>query len=105
MTTAQHPPPPTPTTVGAASRRLRASSATLTPGRELPRPLETRRPLDLVDDVPPAVTRDRARWADCSRGAHDWTDTPSGRVCLHCPVHADQAERVRAARRALQGRP
>lgn len=77
-------------------------TATIRPGpaTTLPRPREFRGAAES-----PAVARDRARWADCSRGAHSWTDTPSGRVCLHCPVHADQAERVRAARRALQARP
>lgn len=90
MTAAPIDPPPRPPTPATVAARLHA----LPPPRELREPVES-----------PAVARDRARWADCSRGAHRWTDTPLGAVCLHCPVMADQAERVRAARRARAVHP
>lgn len=80
------PPRPTP---AAVPRRLRT----------LPRPRELR-PIDPVAPIPPAVARDRARWADCSRGAHVWIATPLAVICQHCPVRADQAVRVQDARRA-----
>lgn len=82
--------PPTP---AAMPRHLRVAVVAR------PQPRERRNPAP----VPPAVARDRQRWADCSRGAHVWTDVPGGRVCLHCPIPEDQAERVRAAHRARVG--
>lgn len=105
-------PAPSPAAVAAASHRLRASAATLrpvrvrlAPVRALPQRRESRPPADPVDDPGGLIERDRQRWADCSRGAHVWTETPQRVVCLHCPTPQDQAERVRAARRARLGRP
>lgn len=89
-------PAPTPAAL-AARLRLRAARP---PGVLLPPPRE-------VCDVPPfpagpladAATLARARFLDCSRGAHDFVAVPGrAAVCLHCPVPADQAAKVRAAR-------
>lgn len=90
MTAAPLPRPPGPSPA-AVPRKLHG----------LPRPLELRR----GDAGPesPAAARDRARWAECSRGAHAWIELPpelGAAVCAHCPTRADQAERVLAARRA-----
>ncbi len=91
-------------------RSLRAAVAALPtqrPTRRPDRPAPGRETFALVDrgraeDVPPAVARDRARFADCSRGAHvfDRLELPGGRVvevCRYCPIPANQAARVRAA--------
>jgi hypothetical protein len=93
MTAAPLPDPPRPTPA-AVPPRLHG----------LPRPLELRR----TDPAPdsPAAARDRARWAECSRGAHVWIELPEhlgAAVCAHCPTRADQAARVRTARRARAG--
>lgn len=95
--------PPTPADVAAASTRLHESRARLAavPIRRptLPPPREFR-PVDAQAVVSEAVERDRRHFVDCSRGAHNWTSTPFGRVCLHCPIPESQADRVRARRRA-----
>lgn len=85
------PPAPTPCLL-AVGRRV-----TFAPPREL-RPVEGAAP---VADV---VARDRARWADCSRGAHAWVTTPMRVICQFCPVPEDQAPRVLAALRTRHGR-
>lgn len=68
---------------------------------------------DVPAELPPARERrgpaltgaaavSQARWADCSRGAHVWVETPLYVVCRHCPTPQHQAERVAAARQVAR---
>jgi len=102
---------PDPAAIAAAVERSRqrAALAVVVVDRPTPAavPHKKRLPTEPITGESAAVARDRARWMDCNAGRHVWAELPEhlgAPVCLHCPVRADQGERVRDARRTRAAR-
>lgn len=100
-------PLPSPVAVAAAVTRAQTRPALVAVVEVAPTPAviphKRRLPTEPIAGESTAIARDRAHWIDCNHGRHVWVDLPEhlgAPVCRHCPVRANQAERIRDARRA-----
>lgn len=101
-------PLPSPAALAAAVVEHRARPAAVVVIAPTPAAIPHKKRLNTepIPGEPAAVARDRAQWIECNHGRHVWAELPEhlgAPVCLHCPVRADQAERIRDARRARAG--